>query len=207
MDSLWPGALTPPPPCLPTHPPTHPPMHPRTHPVQASFPSAWHGYNVCASYDRQHWFRCGAGQRGLGGFSVPACCASLGYCAGPSCCSTALRSHHLPLTTTHPYRPLVSMEAKRHRVSSAHAQSHTTECPPVPPPRVPTEYDEAAGVLRWYHAPAHPAVYYAYFAPYSYERHQVRPLALPASCFPAIACIGNGVAFFGRASLVSAPRP
>ena len=24
---------------------------------KASYPDAWKGYNVCASYDRKHWFR------------------------------------------------------------------------------------------------------------------------------------------------------
>ncbi|PRW39306.1 zinc carboxypeptidase [Chlorella sorokiniana] len=38
--------------------------------------------------------------------------------------------------------------------------------------RVPTSYDEASGVLSWTHTPAKGNVYYAYFAPYSYERHQ-----------------------------------
>lgn len=61
---------------------------------KASYPFAWRGYNVCASYDRKEWFR------------------------------------------------------------------------------VPTAYDDAAGVLSWTHTPARGAVFYAYFAPYSYEQHQ-----------------------------------
>lgn len=61
---------------------------------KASFANAWSGYNACASYDRQHWFR------------------------------------------------------------------------------VPTSYDNESGVLSIQHKPEQNAVYYAYFAPYSYERHQ-----------------------------------
>lgn len=34
-----------------------------------------------------------------------------------------------------------------------------------------TSYDEAAGVLTIKHTPAHNCVRYAYFAPYSLERH------------------------------------
>lgn len=61
---------------------------------KASFPHAWSGYQSCASYDRQHWFR------------------------------------------------------------------------------VPTNYDESSGTLSIQHRPEQDAIYYAYFAPYSYERHQ-----------------------------------
>ncbi|EFN52803.1 hypothetical protein CHLNCDRAFT_26412, partial [Chlorella variabilis] len=61
---------------------------------QASYPHAWSGYNVCASYDRKEWFR------------------------------------------------------------------------------VPTTYDKEAGVLHWAHTPAKGAVFYAFFAPYTYEQHQ-----------------------------------
>lgn len=61
---------------------------------RASYPEAWPGYNVCASYDKKRWFR------------------------------------------------------------------------------VPTSYDAEAGVLSWTHTPEHGAVFYAYFAPYSYEQHQ-----------------------------------
>ncbi|KAL3153308.1 hypothetical protein ABBQ38_011652 [Trebouxia sp. C0009 RCD-2024] len=38
--------------------------------------------------------------------------------------------------------------------------------------RVPTSYDESSGALSIQHKPEQDAVYYAYFAPYSYERHQ-----------------------------------
>ncbi|KAF6265153.1 peptidase M14, carboxypeptidase A [Scenedesmus sp. NREL 46B-D3] len=37
--------------------------------------------------------------------------------------------------------------------------------------RVDTSYDEAAGVLTIQHTPTYPCVRYAYFAPYSWERH------------------------------------
>jgi murein tripeptide amidase MpaA len=37
--------------------------------------------------------------------------------------------------------------------------------------RVDTSYDEAAGRLTIQHTPAQACVRYAYFAPYSWERH------------------------------------
>ncbi|GAB4814125.1 hypothetical protein N2152v2_001171 [Parachlorella kessleri] len=61
---------------------------------KASYTDGWKGYNVCASFDKQHWFR------------------------------------------------------------------------------VSTTYDAERGVLSWTHVPGKGAVYYAYFAPYTYERHQ-----------------------------------
>eukprot|EP00887_Chlorella_sp_A99_P002437 scaffold10.g2437.t1 len=61
---------------------------------QASYPSAWKGYNVCASYDRKHWFR------------------------------------------------------------------------------IPTTYSAKEGVLSWSCRPRHGAIFFAYFAPYTYEMHQ-----------------------------------
>ncbi|PSC73595.1 peptidase carboxypeptidase A [Micractinium conductrix] len=85
---------------------------------QASYPSAWRGYNVCASYDRQHWFR------------------------------------------------------------------------------VPTQYDAAAGVLCWAHTPDKGAVYYAYFAPYSYDRHQA--LVAEMQCHPGVCLEMLGESVDGR---------
>ena len=36
-----------------------------------------------------------------------------------------------------------------------------------------TDYDEASGTLEWTITPEHATISFAYFAPYSYERHQV----------------------------------
>jgi hypothetical protein len=33
---------------------------------QCSFPVAWQGYQACASYDLEHWFRCAAAAVGSG---------------------------------------------------------------------------------------------------------------------------------------------
>eukprot|EP00600_Ochromonadales_sp_CCMP1393_P014243 CAMPEP_0175003706 /NCGR_PEP_ID=MMETSP0005-20121125/4370_1 /TAXON_ID=420556 /ORGANISM="Ochromonas sp., Strain CCMP1393" /LENGTH=413 /DNA_ID=CAMNT_0016258797 /DNA_START=41 /DNA_END=1282 /DNA_ORIENTATION=- len=60
---------------------------------QCSYPDAWDGYNVCASYDRSHWFR------------------------------------------------------------------------------VPTTFDKSSGHLKWSLSPEQDQVYFAYFPPYSAERH------------------------------------
>lgn len=38
--------------------------------------------------------------------------------------------------------------------------------------RVPSQYDSDAGVLTINHTPEADAVQYAYFAPYTYDRHQ-----------------------------------
>lgn len=73
---------------------------------QASYPRAWKGYNVCASYDKKRWFR------------------------------------------------------------------------------VPTSYDAEAGVLAWTHKPDKGAVFYAFFAPYSYEQHQ--SLVAEMQCDPLV---------------------
>ncbi|KAJ9529980.1 hypothetical protein QJQ45_023235 [Haematococcus lacustris] len=43
--------------------------------------------------------------------------------------------------------------------------------PYLPSARVPTQYDQGSGALTVTHTPDHSLVHYAYFAPYSWERH------------------------------------
>lgn len=57
--------------------------------------------------------------------------------------------------------------------------------------RVPTLYDAETGILSIRHKPEHSSVYFAYFAPYSHDKHmrlvaavQVRP---PLSCMLGLA--------------------
>ena len=78
---------------------------------ECSYAAAWNGYNVCASYDREYWFR------------------------------------------------------------------------------VPTSYDDENGQLKWSHVSSSDQLYFAYFAPYSQERH----LNLLARCTPSranVKCLG-----------------
>ncbi len=64
-------------------------------------------------------------------------------------------------------------------------------CMPSPPCSVPTSYDATAGVLSWALTPTAASVYFAYFAPYSMERHE--NLLAELSCREGVACetIGN----------------
>jgi len=43
----------------PPHTPAAPPPPRRCYAGQCSFPKAWEGYQACASYDLEHWFRWG----------------------------------------------------------------------------------------------------------------------------------------------------
>ena len=81
-----------------------------------SYPSGWPNYKVCASYDRQHWFRCAN-----------------------------------------------------------------------------TSYDAEAGVLQWQHVmhEDRSTIWFAYFAPYSYERHQDLVARSAASPFCRLVSIGS----------------
>lgn len=103
---------------------------------QCSYPSAWKGYSVCTSYDK-----CAGVCWARCGHAAAGCCRACcqhADCAEPC---TPLRSH-MKLPALH------TMPCRKHWF------------------RVPTSYDEAAGVLSWTHTPAKGNVYYAYFAPY-----------------------------------------
>jgi murein tripeptide amidase MpaA len=116
----------PPPPPPPPPPPlaktfntynTYNTQHKTQNPHSASsYPSGWPNYKVCASYDREYWFRC-------------------------------------PDTT----------------------------------------FDAATGVLQWHHAmPAgQSTIWFAYFAPYSYERHQDLIAKCAASPFAQLRTLGT----------------
>lgn len=84
--------------------------------------------------------------------------------------------------------------------TSADTGVHDARCRPPSAPgptlplaccRVPTSYDEASGVLTISHTPTHDTVHYAYFAPYTLDRHQrllarmqVRGGPRPGTCQP-----------------------
>ena len=117
---------------------------------QASYPHAWSGYNVCASYDR---------------------CATTRRQGAPGVYAA---------TSTRFDRLTWSPSAPPSTPPTAACPAGPTTCPGSlrPSPgrkewfRVPTTYDKEAGVLHWAHTPAKGAVFYAFFAPYTYEQHQ-----------------------------------
>lgn len=151
---------------------------------QASFPGAWRGYNVCASYDRSHWFRwVGAGACYSGGRA--ACCAGGSRSRALCCAALQLWPRGQPLVWQagcllwFPVAASRQREAGKllycgllpscRRVPMATSCSLVARevpchimapCPSLLARRVPTEYHEAEGVLSWTHTPTKGAVYY-----------------------------------------------
>ncbi len=123
---------------------------------QASFPFAWHGYSACASYDRHYW----SGPPRRAPRSHMHECERCASCTTPAC-------------------SIVARQALR-RGAACGAGEPRAPGGRRPEPgarprrrfRVPTQYDKEAGVLTITHIPEQDACQYAYFASYSYQRHQ-----------------------------------
>ncbi len=124
---------------------------------QASFPFAWHGYSACASYDRHYW----SGPPLAG--SPPSHMQERARCAVSTMPARSSRPRGTGAAAPTAARASLARPRRPPEPGAARAGARF---------RVPTQYDKEAGVLTITHIPEQDACQYAYFASYSYQRHQ-----------------------------------
>ena len=136
-----------------------------------SYPDGFKGYTTACSYDRRRWFRA----------------RNATYVTGAAHAAAPHLTRHDSFTEVDDDAATVAGDASFLPLARYNSDARTFAKPPLPPVpevAVTADVDGSRGVLQWSLTPEFDTVYFAYWTPYSLERHSdvVAELATSPLC-------------------------